>query len=177
MSNEDGIPPTQETTGDSEANRQPDNEYIFANLPNYLINPSKKGDDADFLSNVSEDSRETGLGYDSDDHADEVEDIDDEANLVWLFRVNSITGQDANQNIVVDSNMMEFPKGFKKNVNPESLQIHNVPYYWEVPSPAVEKGEPPFESIDNPGEWGYCSNSGTSTEPPQRFTTTYIIQF
>ncbi len=65
MLNEDGIPPTQETTGDSEANTQPDNEYVFTNLPNYLINPSKKGEDADFLSNVSEDNRETGLGYDS----------------------------------------------------------------------------------------------------------------
>ena len=53
--------------------------------------------------------------------------------------------------------MMEFPKGNKKNADPESLQIHNVPDYWEVPSPAVEKGETPFESIDNPGEWSSFS--------------------
>ena len=52
MSNEDGVPPTQETTGDSEANRQRDNGYVSMNLPNYLINPPKKGEDANFLSNM-----------------------------------------------------------------------------------------------------------------------------
>ena len=78
MSNEDGVPPTKETTGDSEANTQPDNIYVFTDLPNYLINPSKKGELTDFLSDVSEDNRETGFGYDSEDVADEVGEIDDE---------------------------------------------------------------------------------------------------
>ena len=153
MSNEDGVPPTQETTGDSEANTQPDNIYVFTDLPNYLINPSKKGEVTDFLSDVSEDNRETGLGYDSEDVADEVGDIDDEANLARLFRLASITDQDANENIEVDKNMLEFKQAIKKNVNPESLQIHNVPDDWKDPPPAIDKDEPPFESIDNPGEW------------------------
>ena len=52
---------------------------------------------------------------------------------------------------------MEFQKSFNRNVNPESLQIHCVSDDWEDPHPAVEKDEPPFESIDNPGEWSSFS--------------------
>ena len=84
-------------------------------------------------------------------------DIDTKANLVRLFRLTSITDHDANENIEVDNNMVEFKKSFNKNVNPESLQIHCVPDDWEDPPPAVEKDEPPFESIDNPGEWSSFS--------------------
>ena len=53
--------------------------------------------------------------------------------------------------------MVEFKKLFNKNVNPESLQIRCVPDDWEDPPPDVGKDEPPFESIDNPGEWSSFS--------------------
>ena len=55
MLDEDGDPPTQETAGDSEANSQSDNNYVFTELPNCLINPFKKGEVIDFPSNVPED--------------------------------------------------------------------------------------------------------------------------
>ena len=61
MSDEDGIPPMQETTNNSEADDQLDGIHIFTELPNYLINSPKKGEVTDFLSNVSEDKRRLGL--------------------------------------------------------------------------------------------------------------------
>ena len=119
----------------------------------YLINISKKEEVTDFLCNVSEDEKESGLGYDSDGDADEVLDVDIESKLARLFGLASITNHDAKENIEVDNNMAEFKKSFNKNVNPEILQIHCVPDDWEDPPPNVGKDEPPFESIDNSGEW------------------------
>ena len=157
MSDEDGSSPTPKATGDSEGSSQPNNMHVDTELPNYLINISKKEEVTDFLCDVSEDEKESGLGYDSDGDADEVLDVDIESKLARLFRLASITDHDANENIEVDNNMVEFKKLFNKNVNPESLQIHCVPDDWQDPPPDVGKDEPPFESIDNPGEWSSFS--------------------
>ena len=104
-----------------------------------------------------EDEKEIGLGYESNSDTNEVVDIDTNANLARLFGIASITDHNANKNIEVDNNMVEFKKSFKRNVNPENLQIHYVPDDWEDRSPAVEKDEPSFESIDNPGDWSSFS--------------------
>ena len=53
---------TPEATGDSEANSQPNNMHVDTELPNYLINISKKEEVTDFLCNVLEDKKESGLG-------------------------------------------------------------------------------------------------------------------
>ena len=101
---------------------------------------------------MSEDEKETGLGYDSNDDANEVVHIDTEVNLPRLFQLASITDHDANKNIEVDNNIVDFKKSPNRNVNPKSPQIHCVPDDWEDLPPTVKKVEPPFESIDNPGE-------------------------
>ena len=101
---------------------------------------------------MSEDENETGLGYDSNGDTDEVENIDDKVNLVRLFRLTSIIDQESNDNIEVEKNLLEFKESFRKNVNPDSLLIHCVPDDLQDPPPAIDKDEPPFECIDNPGE-------------------------
>ena len=96
---EDDIPPTPETTADFEGHEQPKDMHIIIELSNYLINLTKKGDNTNSLHEVSEDERETGLGYDSNSDANEVKGIDDKASLVQLFRLASIIDQDSNENI------------------------------------------------------------------------------
>ena len=157
-SSEDGDPQTKPTTADSEANKEPDNLHVATHLPNYLINPSKKGEATDFLSDVSEDGRETGLGYDSDDNADEIMDIDDEMHMVSMFKTLSVIDQESNEDIEVsDRNMVQFDVKLPKKITPEDIKIHCVPNDWEDPAPDTERNEPPFELVDNPGNWSSYS--------------------
>ena len=83
--------------------------HALESLPSYLINPSKKDDVADgFMGDVSEEVRETGVGYDSNEDANEVQDIDDEIHMVNLFKILAITEPESNNNIEVsDGNMVE----------------------------------------------------------------------
>jgi len=159
MSNEDSDPPTQPTTADSEANNEPENVHVVTHLPNYLINPSKKGDVTDFLSDVSEDGRETGIGYDSDDNADKIMDIDVEMHMAAMFKTLSLIEQESNKDIEVsDRNMVQFNTKLPKNITPENIiKIHCVPDNWEDPAPYTERNEPPFELVDNPGNWSRYS--------------------
>ena len=132
MSSEDGDPPRQPTTADSEANDEPENVHVVTHLPNYLINPSKKGDTTNFLSNVSEDCRETGLGYDSNNSANEIMDIDKEMYMTSMFMALSMTDQESNKDIEVsDYNMVQFEKQLPKDITPENIiKIHCVPNNW-----------------------------------------------
>ena len=130
---------------DSKGNGQPDNIHVVPELPNYLINPSKKEENGEFLCDVSEDKNETRVYYDSDANTNKVKDIDNEENRVQLFGLTSITDQDANKSIAVDnSNMLEFKQRIRKNVNPERLQIHCIPDDWKESSLKIDKGKFPF---------------------------------
>ena len=60
----------------SKVNNEPENMHVVTHLPIYLINLPKKGDSADFLSNILEDGRETGFVHDINDNANKIIDID-----------------------------------------------------------------------------------------------------
>ena len=154
MDNQNGNSPSQPTTIDSEGNEEPIDLHALGHLPNYLINPSKKDDDADdFMCDVSEDDRENGDGYDSDENAEEVNDFDDEMHMAELFKALAVTEQESNVDIEVsDRNMLELVKSMP-NYLPKNIKIHNVPDDWTDPAPATEKMEPPFDLVDNPGNW------------------------
>ena len=154
MEDQNGNAPSQSTTIDSEAHEEPTNLHALESLPNYLINPSKKDDVTDdFMGDVSEENRETGAGYDSNEDANEVQDIDDEMHMATLFKMLAVTEQESNDDIEVsDRNMVEL-QGKIPNDLPENVKIHCVPEDWVNPAPNTEKNEPPFDSIDNPGQW------------------------
>ena len=128
MSSEDDDAPTHPTMADSEANDEPENVHIITHLPNYLINPFKKGDTTNFLSNVSEDCRETGLSYDSDDNAHKITYIDKEMQMASMFKALSMTDQESNKDIEVsDHNMVQFETQLPKDITPENIiKIHCV---------------------------------------------------
>ena len=137
---------------DSVADNNDEQFIINTNLPNYLIKPHKKGDSSDFIGDVLEDDIETGAGYDSDDNADEVNDIDDEMHMARMFKLMSITDLDSNEDIeILDRNMVELDSELP------NLKIHSVPDDWIDPPHDATKNEPPFESLDNPGKWSsFC---------------------
>ena len=56
---------------DYEAHNEPENLPVVADLSNYLINPTKKGDNSNFLCNVLEDNNKADIGYDSDNNTAE----------------------------------------------------------------------------------------------------------
>ena len=68
-----------------------------------------------------------------------------------------MTENDSNQD-VVDSvkNMVLLSSGTEK-FNPEKLKIHCVPDDCEDPLANIEKKEPEFKEIDNPGGWSSFS--------------------
>ena len=57
---------------------------------------------------MSENERETGLGYGSDTNANEVVDIDKKVNLVQLFQLSTIIDQYVREKIEVDTNIVQF---------------------------------------------------------------------
>ena len=153
MEDQNGKAPLQSTTIDSEAYEEPTNLHALESLPNYLINPSKKDDVADgFMGDVSEEDQETGAGYDINEDANEVQDIDDEMHMAKLFKMLAITELESNNDIKVsDRNMVEL-EGKIPNDLPENVKIHCVPEDWVDLAPNTEKTEPSFESFDNPGK-------------------------
>ena len=44
----------------------------------------------------------------------------------------------------------------KKNTK-KDIKIHCIPDDWTDPAPSVDKNQPPFGEIDNPGEWSSFS--------------------
>ena len=177
MEDQNGKAPSQSTTIDSEAHAEPTNLHALEHLPNYLINPSKKDEDAgDFLSDVSEDNRETGLGYDSDENADELKEMDNEMHMATLFKALAVTEQESNVDIeVTDRNMVELERSMPNDL-PKDIKIHNVPDDWTDPAPATEKNEPPFDLIDNPGNWSsYAFRPVFKKRMVHPFTSTIVF--
>ena len=154
MDNQNGNSPMQPTMNNFEGNEESNDLHALVHLPNYLINPSKKDDDADdFMCNVLEDDWENCAGYDSDENAEEVNNFDDEVHMAKLFKALAVTEQESNVDIEVsDRNMVELGRSMLNNL-PKNIKIHNVPDNWTDPAPATEKNEPPFDLIDNTGNW------------------------
>ena len=73
--------------------------------------------------------------------------------MAKLFKALAVTEQESNVDIEVsDRNMVELGRSMLNNL-PKNIKIHNVPDNWTDPAPATEKMEPPFDLIDNPGNW------------------------
>ena len=106
---------------------------------------------------IFEESSELGGGGDSDNDCAEANDIDDAAEVADHFRMMAITDADANVNIVNnEKNMILIPTGLER-ANTEDLRVHCVPNDWVDPSPCIPEGEPPFNELDNPGDWSSFS--------------------
>ena len=52
-----------------------------------------------------------------------------------------------------DQNFVEFETKFQKNILLQNIKIHCIPDKWNNPAPSKDKNLPPFDKIDNPGDW------------------------
>ena len=123
MDEENGSSPPQASTHDSEGNNEPDDLHVDRNLPKYLTEPLQKDDHTECLTDVAEDEQETRLGYDSNEDADELNDIDDAMKTARIFRLMSITEHESNEDIEVsDKNSVEFETKLSKNILPKDIK-------------------------------------------------------
>ena len=147
MDEENGNPLPQPTTPDSEGHNKSDILHVERSLPKNLTDPLRKDNHTECLFDANEDDKETGLGYDSNEDADELNDIDDEMQMAWMLQLMSITEHESNEDIEVsDRSYVEFDSKLSKNILPKDIKIHCIPEDWNNP----DKNEPPFDEIDNP---------------------------
>ena len=78
MNEENSSYPPQASTHDSDGKNEPDELHVGRNLPKYPTNPLRKDNHTKCLTDVTEDEQKTRLGYDSNEDADKLNDIDDE---------------------------------------------------------------------------------------------------
>ena len=108
MTDEDGETPLPTSQSYSDVGSASDDDDIGKGRPNFLTKPSKKGEIYDIMIDANEEKNETGVGFDSDCEAEEVDDIDEELHLARLFKMTSIADQDSNEDIELsDRNMVE----------------------------------------------------------------------
>ena len=134
------------------------NEDFCKGLPNYLINPSKKGDIHDIMIDANEEQNETDFGYDSNCDTEEINNIDEELHLESLFKQVSVADQDSNKDIEVsDRNMVEMDVVKTQYGTQQGLTLHETPRDWSDPPPDGSRNKPQFKIVDNPGKWGsFC---------------------
>jgi len=157
MTDEDGQSPIPTSQSYSDFGTVSDNENVGKGLPNYLINPSKKGDIHDIMIDAKEEDNETGVGYDSDGDAQEIDDIDDEVHLARLFKLVSITDQESNEDIEVSDRNMVQMEFVTSQFGTQALNVHETPKDWTDPPHDESRNEPEFKAVDNPGNWSsFC---------------------
>ena len=115
-------------------------------LPNYLLrrdhskNPIR-------LEDVVEENKELGTGGDSDDECIDAIDFGDIFAEVESSRIR--TAIDDNTEI----NACDSIQNCVDLIDDEILKYHVPPDDWVHPEPNLEKEEPFFNNVDNPGHW------------------------
>jgi hypothetical protein len=119
------------------------------------------------LDDVEEETNEVGDGGDSDVEGDDLAEHDEAMTAAISERLATIVDEDGNDIVDDgDSNYIELRKGS----HPE-LHIPGIPLSWVPAVQKVEKGEPDFDALDNPGRWcnftfrpEFASNGGVYTK-------------
>ena len=155
MTEQDGKTPISNSQSYSHSSSASDNEDIFKGLPNYLTNPSKKGDIHDIMIDANEECNEICIGYGSNSDTEEINDIDNKVHLIRLFNLASIADKDFNKDVhISDRNMVE--KDFTKTRYgiQDLLMVHKEPKDWGDLLPVKLKNEPQFKLVDNHDNYG-----------------------
>ena len=175
MTDEEGETPLPTSQSYSDIGSASDNDDVGKGLPNYLTKPSKKGEIYDIMIDANEEKNETGVGFDSNCEAEEVDDIDGEVHLARLFKMVSIADQDSNEDIELsDRNMVEMDV-VKTQFGTPGLSVHETPKDWKDPPPDESRNEPEFKLVDNPGEWSsFCYRPVFKKENNMRFISTIV---
>ena len=101
------------------------------------------------LNDVEEETNEVGDGGDSDVEGDDLAEHDEAMTAALADRL--ATKADDNGNDIFedgDNNSILLKKGFDPEIN-----IPSIPDNWVPVAQKVDKGEPTFDDVDNPGKW------------------------
>ena len=143
-----------------------DVEIVDNRLPAYLLRSIARLELLS-LSDVEEETNEVGDGGDSDVEGDDLAEHDEAMTTAIAERLATAADDDGNEIIDDgDRSSILLKKGFHPDIN-----IPSVPENWVPATQKVEKGEPNFDEIDNPGKWcnftfrpEFGSNGGAYTK-------------
>ena len=116
---------------------------------------------------VDEEQAEEGDGGDSDAEA---EDADFHANAmheVVKDRTEGLVGTEDDTVLVEDNDSTAVLLQCGSNVESTDVHIPGTPADWVAPAPKVDKGEPLFNQVNNPGHWSdftFCPSFGSHGE-------------
>jgi hypothetical protein len=123
-------------------------------LPSYLLRLAGRNDHGVNLANVFEEEAELGDGGDSDADGDDARDHDVALTASLLDRM-SLLEETAAVEDDIDHSVVLASAG-RSSIAP-SREIHvnipDTPADWEPPTQKVDRGEPVFAEVDNPGGW------------------------
>ena len=125
-----------------------DEDEAADSLPGYLLRSIARLELLS-LSDVEEETNEVGDGGDSDVEGDDLEEHDEAMTTAIAERLATAADDDGNE-IIDDGDRNSFL--LKKGSHPD-LNIPSIPENWVPATQKVEKGEPTFDEIDNPGQW------------------------
>jgi hypothetical protein len=123
---------------------------VTENLPSYLLRLTSR-DEAINLEDVTEEAKEKGDGGDSDDEADDF--LDHDAAMVEATAERHEEGTE-DEDVVDDGdrNSVVLQKGPGPAVQID-IQVPGTPDDWVPAQRKVDKGQPNFVDVDNPGDW------------------------
>ena len=126
-------------------------------LPFYLTTLVKKSDGMN-PDDIFEDECNIGVGCDSDEEMLDVSDLHDASEEARMFKLFATADNDGDD-IALESekNFLLIGKGKIGDINDKSLRVYIQPHDWTDPLPMLERNEPFFKDLDNPGKWSSFS--------------------
>ena len=143
-------PPPDKDDSESVSERNP--TAASNALPVYLTTLVKKSEGVN-PDDIFEDECDNGVGCDSDDDMPEVSDLHDASEEARMFKLHATADNDGDDVVLEDEkNFLLIGKGKIGDVTNESLRVHIQPDDWTDPLPHLERNEPFFKDLDNPGQ-------------------------
>jgi hypothetical protein len=123
-------------------------------LPSYLTRLAGRQDHGVNLTNVFEEAAEVGDGGDSDAEGDDARDHD-VALTASLFDRMSLLEETAAVEDAIDNSVVLASAGRLSTAPSREIHVNipDTPTDWQPPTQKVDKGEPAFVEVDNPGGW------------------------
>jgi hypothetical protein len=118
------------------------------NTPQYLRRAACEGQESLNMSDVNEEQAETGDSDSVADDAIEAAVLDECLDESLRDRLEILVKNEGPEVSDCENNRILLKKGLAAEVS-----MPSAPPDWTPPIPKTEKGEPTFESVDNPGQW------------------------
>lgn len=146
------VPSPAEATTPHRTTATTGEDAIPAGTPIFLIDPSDDVNNTEILNyeHVAADNMDTGSGDSVAEESEELQELDNSFQECMHDRLMEVIQNENVESLVgaFEQNCIILKKGISYNVS-----LPHPPADWTPPTPKIEKNEPAFKDVDNPGAW------------------------